>query len=129
MPSQPNYLDARGVLINPDTGLPVPSDTGSVVQATNKSTGVTLRKLSGTITLSNAALAAGAIVSFTLTNPLIMATDVISLQHQAVGTFGAYSINGRCANGSAVISVRNNTAGSLSEAIVLQFAVIKPITG
>jgi hypothetical protein len=30
-----------------------------------------------------------------------------------------------CANGSATIDVRNNTAGSLSEAIVYQFAIIK----
>jgi hypothetical protein len=101
---------------------------GVVTQATSKSTGVTLNKVCGEITLNAAALAAGAIVSFTLTNSTIAATDVIVINHVSGGTFGPYLINGRCANGSAVVTVRNTGGSSLSEAIVLRFAIIKGVT-
>lgn len=98
---------------------------GTVTQATDKATGVTLSKLTGQITLSNAALAAATIVSFVLTNTMLEAGDVLVLNHVSGGTVGSYTLNARCVAGSATIDVRNATAGSLSEAIVLQFAVIK----
>lgn len=100
---------------------------GTVTQATSKSTGVTLNKLCGEITLNGAALSAAAIVSFTLTNNQIAAKDVLIPNHVTTGTKGAYGINAQCGAGSAIISVRNNTAGSLSEAIVLRFAIIKAV--
>lgn len=101
---------------------------GTVSQSTSKSTGVTLNKLSGAITMNNAALAAATIVSFTLTDSSIAATDVLVLNHDSGGTIGSYGLNASTAAGSAVIYVRNNTAGSLSEAIVISFAVIKGAT-
>ena len=101
---------------------------GTVIQATSKSTGVTLSKITGRITMNAAALAAGAIVSFTLTNTTIAATDVIIVNHASGGTVGAYLINVQAGAGTAVINVRNTTAGSLSEAIVISFAVIKAVT-
>ncbi len=94
---------------------------GTVTQATNKATGVTLNKQTGEITLNNAALAAGTVVSFTLTNSAITAKDVLVLNHVSGGTLGEYGLNAACAAGSAVIYVRNNSAGSLSEALVLRF--------
>lgn len=101
---------------------------GAVTQATSKSTGATLSKATGAITMNNAALAAGVIVSFTLTNTLIAATDVLVLNHLSGGTIGSYTLNAACGAGSAVIYVRNNTAGSLSEAIVISFVLIKGAT-
>jgi hypothetical protein len=98
---------------------------GTVVQATSKATGVALNAPCGQITLNNAALAAATIVSFTLTNTAIGANDVLVANHISGGTVGAYSLHPQCAAGSATINVRNNTAGSLSEAIVIQFALIK----
>ena len=101
---------------------------GAVAQATDKSTGVTLNKLCGTITMHGAALAAGAIVSFVATNSEVAATDVIIIQHDTVGEIGGYTVmSNTSAAGSFRVSVRNNTAGSLSEAIVLRFAVIKAV--
>jgi hypothetical protein len=100
---------------------------GTVTQATSKATGVTLNTASGQITMNNAALAAGAIVSFVLTDSAIAATDVLILNHISGGTPGSYSLNARAAAGSATIDVRNNSAGSLSEAIVIQFALIKAV--
>ena len=98
---------------------------GTQTQATSKATGVTLNKQSGTITMNGAALAAATIVNFVLTNSTVGANDLLLLQHQSAGTLGAYTLNAACAAGSATIYVRNETAGSLSEAIVLRYAVIK----
>ena len=100
---------------------------GTVTQGTDKSTGVTLSKRCGAITMHNATLNAAAIVSFVLTNTAIAATDVLVLNHISGGTVGSYGLNAQCANGSATINVRNNTAGNLGEAIVIQFAVIKGV--
>jgi len=99
--------------------------SGSVTQATNKSTGVTLNAPCGRITMNGAALAATTIVSFTLTNSSIAATDLLVLNHVSGGTVGAYVLNAQAAAGSAVINVTNVTAGSLSEAVVIGFAIIK----
>lgn len=100
---------------------------GTVTQATSKSTGVTLSKTCGQITMNNAALLATTIVSFVLTNTTIAATDVLVLNHISGGTPGAYTLNARAAAGSATIDIRNDTVGSLSEAIVLQFVVVKAV--
>ena len=101
------------------------SGSGAVTQATNKATAVTLNSPSGQITLNGAALAADTTVSFTLTNSSITANDVLILNHLSAGTAGSYLLNAQAAAGSASINVRNITAGSLSEAIVIGFAVIK----
>lgn len=101
---------------------------GTVTQATSKSTGVTLNKVSGQITMNNAALAAGTIVSFTFTNSAVASSDLMVLNHVSGGTVGSYSLNARCGSGSATIDVRNNTGGSLGEAIVISYALIKGAT-
>jgi hypothetical protein len=101
------------------------SGTGTITQATNKATGVTLNSPSGQITLNGAALAANTTVSFTLTNSSITANDILILNHLSAGTAGSYLLNAQAGAGSASINVRNITAGSLSEAIVIGFAVIQ----
>lgn len=101
---------------------------GAVSQSGNKSGGVTLDKPSGQITMQNTALNAATIVSFVLTNSTISATDVMVINHVSGGTIGAYTFTASCAAGSATIYVRNNTAGSLSEALVLRYVVIKGAT-
>jgi len=101
---------------------------GTVTQATSKSTAVTLNKTTGAITMNNAALAAATIVSFTVNNSAIAATDMIIAMHESGGTLGAYTVNARATGaGTAVIDIRNNTAGSLSEALVIRFAVLKSV--
>jgi hypothetical protein len=99
---------------------------GVVTQATNKSTGVTLNKVSGQITMNNAALAAAAEVAFTLTNSAIAATDVVVVCIASGGTSASYATAiTAVAAGSCEITVGNWSAGSLSEALVLNFVVIK----
>ena len=102
---------------------------GTVTQATNKSTGVTLNKVSGQITMNNASLAAAAEVSFTFTNSTIAATDVVVTAISSGATAGAYNTHvDAIASGSCRISITNFSSGSLSEAIVLNFVVIKGVT-
>jgi predicted aconitase with swiveling domain len=67
-------------------------------------------------------------VSFVLTNSQIATGDVLILNHISGGTAGSYLLNARSAAGSATIDVRNITAGILSEAVVIAFAVIKATT-
>jgi hypothetical protein len=101
---------------------------GTVTQVTDKSTGVTLNKRCGQITMNAAALGAAAEVSFTLTNSVIAATDVVMVSIASGATAGAYSVQcDATAAGSCRISVGNRNAGSLSEAIVLNFVVIKSV--
>ena len=100
---------------------------GAVTQATSKATGVALNRASGQITLNAANLAADTTVSFTFTNTAIAATDVLLMNHISGGTAGSYLLNAQCAAGSALINVRNITAGALAEAIVIQYVVFKGV--
>jgi hypothetical protein len=78
--------------------------------------------------MTGATLNANTTVSFTLTNSVISATDIVVLQHTSVGSSASYNLNAFPGAGSAVISVRNVTAGNLSEAIVIRFAVIESVS-
>jgi len=99
---------------------------GTVTQATSKSTGVTLNKSAGRITMNGASLAATTTISFTLTNSLINTNDTIVLNISGglatAGTYNAW-VDSLTA-GSAVISLRNVSAGALLEAVILNFAII-----
>lgn len=98
---------------------------GTVTQATSKSTAVTLNKAAGAITMNGAALAANTAVSFTLNNSLISANDVLVVNVSAGGTAAAYTTYiSSMTTGSAVVTLRNLTGGSLSEAVVLNYALI-----
>jgi len=104
---------------------------GTVTQATSKSTGVTLNKGSGQITMNNAALAAGVTVSFVLTNSLITSQDCvdINLKDGSFSTVGTYQIDTHGTGpGYVWITVKNLSAGSLSEAIVINFQLNKGAT-
>jgi hypothetical protein len=98
---------------------------GTVSQTSNKSTTVVLNEPSGEITMQNSTLNAATTVSFTLTNSTIGARDVMIINLVGGGTAGAYTFGANCTSGSAVVTVRNVTAGNLGEALVLRYAVIK----
>lgn len=102
---------------------------GTVTQATSKSTGVTLNKVCGQITMNNATLNRVTSVTFTLTNSFIAATDVVVVNIASGATAGAYTITVEVvAAGSCNISLHNLLTGTdLSEAVVLNFAVIKAV--
>jgi hypothetical protein len=98
---------------------------GAVTQATSKSTGVTLNKSAGQITMDAASLAATTNVTFTLTNSLLSAKDVLILNVSGAATAGAYNcwVSSMTA-GSATVTVRNISASPLAEAVVLNFVIV-----
>lgn len=127
------------VTINGSTGITTPDievisgafgyatgSGGTVTQATSKSTAVTLNKPTGQITMNNAALAAGAAVNFNVNNSLVDQSTVVIAN--------AYNIGGYRVEIAAVVvgyfqlRVTNLSAGSLSEAVVINFAIIKSAT-
>jgi hypothetical protein len=118
-------VDANFSNLNTDKAGYIVGEGGTVAQSTSKSTAVTLNKRCGRITMNGAALAAATTVSFTLTNSTIAATDLLVLNHVSGGTAGSYLLNAQAAAGSASINVRNINGSSLSEAVVIGFAVVK----
>jgi hypothetical protein len=105
------------------------SAQGAVTQLTDKSTGVTLNKSAGRITMNNAALAGSTAVSFILTNSTISINDtiVVCVSSNTTGSaLGAYTTYvSYLAAGSALITLRNLTAStSYSEAVIINYSII-----
>ena len=101
---------------------------GSITQATSKSTGVTLNKACGQILMNAAALAASTSVSFTLSSDKIAASDTLIVNIGSGASANSYSVSvDAVAAGSCRIQLRNLSGGSLSEAVGLNFAVLKAV--
>ena len=98
---------------------------GTVTQLTSRTTGVTLNKVAGAITLFTAAGSATA-ASFTVTNSAVAATDTIVLSvKSATNKYLAFVT--ATAAGSFEITFYT-TGGTASDAPVINFAVLKSAT-
>ena len=99
---------------------------GTVTQATSKSTAVTLDKSAGRITMNNASLATATNATFTLNNSIIGANDAVILTISGgQATAGSYNVFANSLTaGSVSITLRNISGGTLSEAVVINFAII-----
>ena len=99
---------------------------GTVTQLTSKSTAVTLNKSAGVITMNNASLATATNATFTLNNSTISANDAVILTISGgQATPGSYNVFANAlAAGSVSITLRNISGASLSEAVVINFAII-----
>jgi len=102
---------------------------GAGTQGTDRTTGVTLSKLSGKITTHNASLAAGAAATFTVTNTTVALGDVVVLSVQSgLTTVQTLVRVSATAAGSFNITVENNHASTAETgAIIINFAVIKAV--
>jgi len=94
---------------------------GAVTQITSRTTGITLDKPSGRVTMFSAAGSA-TWSSFTLTNSTIAAGDTIVLTQQ--GGTNTYLLSAKAQAGSVVISFAT-TGGTATDAPIINFAVIK----
>ncbi len=105
---------------------------GTVTQASNRTTGVTLNTICGTITTNNASLGAELAAEFTVTNSLVAIGDVVVCCQQSGSNGGITDVYvSTVAAGSFKIKVvNNNAAGGTAEtgAILINFAVIKSTT-
>lgn len=102
------------------------SDSGQVTQLTSKATAVTINTLIGRITTMNSALAAAAEVTFTVNNNLVGANDFPMVALKGGGTIGAYDVQRTSSQaGSFTITIGNKSTGSLSQAIIIDFWILK----
>lgn len=97
---------------------------GAVTQLTSRTTGVTLNKLTGAITLFAAAGSATA-ATFTVTNSTVAATDTVIVSVKS-GTNVYLAWVTAVAAGSFNITF-NTTGGTTSDSPVFNFAVIKAV--
>ena len=135
---KPGAIDANdladGALIeNAPVGIGYGTGAGgTVTQATSKSTAVTLNKPCGQITMNAASLAAGAVVGFVLNNSLLQGSDTIvpSIVANGVVDPALYNVWAAVSSGGAntTIYLRNVSAGALSQAIIIDFKIIKGAT-
>jgi hypothetical protein len=101
---------------------------GTVTQSSSKSNSVTINRLSGAITMNNASLANVTLVSFTVFNNTVEADDVPVIAISGNANAGYLCSVTDVADGSFRISIRNVSGGVLSQAIVINFVVIKGTT-
>lgn len=115
------------VLVTSAAGLGYGTGSGgTVTQSTSKSTGVTLNKPTGLITMSNESLGANTNVSFLFTNSIIVGGDLVLVNifdNASLNTYQVCAENSR--GGSVYIMLRNTSGGALGEPVVLSYAVIK----
>jgi hypothetical protein len=97
---------------------------GTVTQGSSRTTGVTLNKTSGAITLFSAAGSATA-ATFTVTNSTVAATDVIIL-NQKSGT-DLYDLMVTAVSAGSFNITFRTTGGTTTEQPVFNFAVIKGV--
>ena len=102
---------------------------GTVTQATNRATGVTINALSGAITTNNASLAAEASAVFTVTNSAVEINDVVlvSIQSGAVALNTQLQVSAVAAGSFNITVINNNVAAGTAEtgAIIINFLVMK----
>lgn len=102
-----------------------PGAGGSVTQATNKTTAVTINKLTGRITTASSSIAAGSTAAFTVNNSLVGPSDVVIINTDSVVTETYTAVAERVSSGSFLICLRNHTGSARSDVITLNFVVIK----
>ena len=102
---------------------------GAVAQATDRTTGVTLSKVCGTITTHTDSLAAGAAATFTVTNTAVAITDVVNVSIQSGATTVQTNVRvTTTAAGSFNITVENNHASTAETgAIIINYAILKAV--
>lgn len=122
-------IDSTGLLIH-SQGLKVKGSGGlgyafggTVTQATDRNTGVTLNAPSGTITLANVAVTAGSWNAFRLTNSCIAAADCIVLSMRSAGGKRYNPFVDEVGAGYCIILLQNQDAATGT--ITLNFAIIK----
>lgn len=99
-------------------------DSGTVTQATNKNTQVTLNKQSGTIVLNNSSLDALSSQTFVFSNSKVTEKSVVYVSTKFAGGGYNYSIKLSVSHGSCYVTIKNETSGALAESVQINFIVM-----
>ena len=118
---------SQNVLVTAPSGLGYGTGAGgTVTQLTSKSTAVTLNKPTGQITTAADALAANTETFFQLLNSSINVGDVVVVNNNNSTNYATRV--GLSASGAITVLLKNISAASLSQAVTINFAVIKGAT-
>jgi hypothetical protein len=121
-------LSSAGVYSTGTNGLGFKVGTGSggaVTQTISRTTGVTLNKPTGAITLVSAA-GSGSLTTFTVSNSVVVATDVIQVSQQSGTDKYATFVSNVTANSFNISFL--DQSGTTTEQPVFNFVVIKGST-
>lgn len=125
-------LESKGVVTSssPSAGIGYATGAGAAVtQITSATTAVALEGLSGQITTVASTLAAGLETSFTVTDSVIKATDVIVLSTTYAGAGLPQVYCQRVAAGSFIICISNlDAAAALNALLVINFAALRTVS-
>lgn len=100
-------------------------DGGAVTQLTSRTTGVTLNKPVGAITLFAAAPAVGTYTSFVVTDSAVGANDVVAVSVGSANAANSYiALVTNVSAGTFTVAV-STVVGTTSDSPVLNYAVIK----
>ena len=124
--SSNNTISAANVTATTSIGYPIGSG-GTVTQTGSRSTGVTLNKPTGQITLFANSMAAQSQQSFYVTNSYVSNTDMVVVQHLNTSlSTSPYIFSTLPDNGGVYIVLRNSSNTSTgTQSPVLQFMVFK----
>ena len=119
-------IGTNGVICTQESGLGYGTGAGgTVTQATSRTTGVTLNKPTGAITLVSAA-GSTSWQSFTVANSIVSATDVVHVCQKSGTDLNEIHVTA-VVSGSFNVSFRT-TGGTTTEQPVFNFSVIKGAT-
>lgn len=122
----PSTISVGNVTANSTGGIGYATGAGgTITQITSRTTGVTINKTTGAITLVSAA-GSGTFATFTVTNSTVAATDVV-IVNQKSGT-DKYQIFVTAITAGSFDITFATTGGTTTEQPVFNFAVIKGVT-
>lgn len=119
---------------SPTAGVGYGTGAGSatVVQATNRTTGVAITTVSGSITTNNASLAAEAAATFVVTATGLIGVNDVVIVNQRSGSNGGNTdleIVAVAANQFSIAVINNNASGGTAEtgAIIINYIILRGV--
>mgnify|MGYP003649704695 CR=1 FL=1 len=124
----PAAITGTNVLSTTTLGYKAGSGGISPTQGTDKSGEITLDKINGKMIMNSESMSANDIRTFQFTNSTIAATDVVIVNIADVGTPGNYLISvSDVSTGHCKITLKCIAGSNLTDALILNFAVIKAV--
>lgn len=102
--------------------------TGSQTQALAPSTGVTINRPAGSITVTSVSLAPGASFNIKLNNSTVGPSDVLVVASEGVTAGTVLLTTGITSTGTVFITVYNISGGTITNNIVINFALVQSVT-
>jgi hypothetical protein len=125
-PSFTGGISVSGTMLSTGKLGYLPGSGGQVTQVVSKSNPVTLNALNGQITMHSENIPAGGVVTFTLNNNLLEASDLMVINVVA-STLGTYVINCNVSGLSCAITVKNVSNVGAAEPLQLRYTVIRGV--